>query len=342
MNFRLLLLLCVLAYSSFLLKAQIDELPQRTALFEYQLEFQEETISYLLSSGGQYEDPRKLVLYLQGSQPIPLFIKQESGAYATTFPADYYPHRADYFFCILPKPGTPAVAGEDTLAPSGMCLDPETHTMPEAYQKHNYLDYYVKRAAAVLEHLAGKLELDSIIVIGGSEGARVGTALARICPLVTHFIYYSADPLGRFNQLLAAERNASLRGETTAEEAEANIEKLYAEWTVKNADPLSVDATTGDTNRAWVSFSAPLVEDLLELEIPVLVAYGTADDAISNMDHLRLEAIRRNRQNMEFKAYPDHDHHLNKVVRNEDGKAVSSEYVFDKIYADWLAWTTEH
>ncbi|MEL7422034.1 MAG: hypothetical protein AAFN81_03535 [Bacteroidota bacterium] len=342
MNFRLLLLLCGLASSSILLKAQIDELPQRTALFEYQLEFQEDTISYLLSSGGQYENPRKLVLYLQGSRPEPLFIKYENGVYAATFPVNYSPYLGEYFFCILPKPGTPIVAGPEALAPSGLCLDPDTQLMPRAYQERNYLDYYVQRATAVLEHLAGKIELDSIIVVGGSEGARIGTRLAQNCPLVTHFIYYSADPFGRFNQLITAERKAGLRGDITADEVATNIEELHAEWAAKNADPLSTDATSGDTNRAWVSFSEPLVEDLLQLEIPVLVAYGTADDYISGMDYLQLEAVRRNRQNLDFRVYPDHDHFLNKVVRNEAGQAVSNEYVFDKIYAEWLTWVAEH
>ena len=322
--------------------AQNDQLPQRTALFEYRMSFQQDSISYLLSSGGRDSDPRKLVLFLQGSQPFPLFIEQPNGAYAATFPADYYPYWEDYYFCILPKPAIPIVAKQEELTPDGLYLDPATKQLSQAYQDRNYLEYYVERATAVLEQLAKTRELDDIIVIGGSEGARVGTSLARNCPLVTHFVYYSADPLGRFYQLLSAERRAWRKGEKTGEEVEASIEALYAEWREMNADPLSVETTTGDTNRAWVSFSTSVVDELLQLEIPVLVAHGTADDSITNMDYLRLEAIRQQRENVEFRVYVDHDHQLNKLVRNAEGKVVSREYVFDQIYREWLQWAEKH
>lgn len=324
------------------LTAQFSDFSWRTGLINYQTTFQQDSVTYLVSSPGQYGEPKKLILYLQGSWPEPLFLEQEDGSLSSTFPVDYASTRDEFYFCILPKPALPLMARVKDMPPSGICFGPDGKSLPEAYQQRNYLEYYVGRAKLVLEALVPKLGVEKVIVIGGSEGARIGARLAKECELVTHLVYYSANPLGRYFGLITAERHKAQKGLQTEEEAEAKINELQSRWETINEDPLSTSAESGDTNRTWTSFSGPAMADLLALDIPVLVAYGTADSPTLNMDYLQYESVRLQKRNFEFRVYPDHDHGLNKLTFNQEGEVVSSEYVFDTIYAEWLNWVREH
>ena len=325
------------------LYSQLEELPQRTGLFDYTLSFQGDTVPYLLSSTGRDFTPRKLVLFIQGSMPEPLFtIEEEGGPWRFACPVPYRKYMNEYFFCILPKPGIPIVAKADELTANGLYMNPQTGEFLTYYQERNYLEYYVDRADAVLRELTSKLEFDEIVLIGGSEGARVAASLAHKNELITHLIYYSTEPLGRFYGYIFKERQAVLRGEKTEEEASEQIAAQFKKWEEINKAPLSTAAKTGDTNRAWTSFSVSCVEEILALDIPVIIAHGTADPGIQNIDYLHLEAIRRQKDNITFRAYHQHNHWLNKLTYDEEGKVVSSDYVFDEIYASWLEWVANH
>lgn len=342
MKTNIFVLLLGVSLIPFGLSAQYSDLAWRTGLIDYQITFQQDTITYLLSSPSQHGEPDKLILYLQGSIPQPLFIEQADGGLVNTFPVDYYSRRDEFYFCILPKAGLPVVANAKDLPPSGLCLAPDSEVLPVAYQERNYLEYYVGRAKLVLEELVPKLGVTEVIVIGGSEGARVGARLANECDLITHLVYYSANPLGRYFGLITAERHQALMGKQTAEEAEAKIEQLQNRWQVINEDPMSTSSASGDTNRTWTSFSGPALADLLALDIPVLVAYGTADSPTLNMDYLYYEVVRLQKKNIEIRSYIDHDHGLNKLTFDERGEQVSSEFVFDTIYEEWLNWVRAH
>jgi hypothetical protein len=45
---------------------------------------------------------------------------------------------------------------------------------------------------------------------------------------------------------------------------------------------------------------------------------------------------------MHFRTYLDHDHYLRKCKFDENGQLVDAEFVFDTIYAEWLAWLNSH
>lgn len=89
-------------------------------------------------------------------------------------------------------------------------------------------------------------------------------------------------------------------------------------------------------------FSDSPINDLLSLEIPVLVAYGAADEGVANMEVLRLETIRQQKDNIHFRAYLNHDHFSNKSVFDENDQKIRSEFVFDKIYEEWMQWVKAH
>ena len=58
----------------------------------------------------------------------------------------------------------------------------------------------------------------------------------------------------------------------------------------------------------FYSFSTSQLPDLLSLEIPVLVTYGTKDKNSLLNDYLRIEAIKQGKDNFTFKEYLGTEH----------------------------------
>lgn len=322
--------------------AQHDLLLQSFGFFSYTIPFEGDSLTYYMGGGTRDTDPKKLVLFLQGSMPQPLFVLEEDGTLVSRIAISPMDYAAEYYFCVIPKPGIPPVAKREELDELDRYLDQDTGQMIAAYQERNYLDYYVRSREAVLQDIARKIDLEQIVVIGSSEGARVGAKLARTSELVTHLVYFSSDPLGRYNEKINDTKASMLKGEVSEGAGYEKIEALLQAWGMMNEQPELTDKRDGDTNRAWVSFSEPPLYDLLALEIPVIVAYGTADKKVSNMEFLQLEAIRQGKSNIHFRAYFNHDHYLRKCKVDKDGQLMDTEFVFDTIYAEWLAWLNSH
>lgn len=339
---KLLLGICLLLSVITGALAQNDLLLQRFGFFSYTIPFEGDSLTYYMGGSTRDTDPKKLILFLQGSMPQPLFVIEEDGTPVSNIPISPMDYAAEYYFCVVPKPGIPSVAKRKELDEWNRYLDQDTGEMIAAYQERNYLDYYVRSREAVLQDIAGKIDLEQIVVIGGSEGARVGAKLARISELVTHLVYFSSDPLSRYNEKILDVKFRMLKGEISSEAAQEEVQTVMEAWETMNQEPESTSNRNGDTNSAWVSFSEPALYDLLALEIPVLLAYGTADIKVFNMEFLQLEAIRQGKSNMHFRAYLDHDHYLSKCKFDENGQLVDTEFVFDTIYAEWLAWLNSH
>ena len=72
---------------------------------------------------------------------------------------------------------------------------------------------------------------------------------------------------------------------------------------------------------------------LKRLRIPVLISFGTRDEAAPFNDMLRIECVRDNVKNVTFNAYVGLDHHYQ---ADDMGDRLSG------IINDWLAWITAH
>ncbi len=339
---KLLLGICLLLSVITDATAQDDLLLQRFGYFSYTIPFEGDSLTYYMGGGTRDRDPEKLVLFLQGSMPKPLLVVENDGSVVANIPISPMDYAAEYYFCVVPKPGIPPVAKREELDELGMYLDQGTGEMIAAYQERNYLDYYVRSREAVLQDITRKIRLEQVVVVGGSEGARLGAKLALVSDLVTHLVYFSSDPFGRYLEKILDVKFRLLKGETSEEAAREKIEAVMEEWKTMNQEPESTSEKGGDTNRAWVSFSEPAFYDLLALGIPVLVAYGTADKKVFNMELLQLEAIRQRKSNLHFRAYFNHDHYLRKCKFDENAQLTDVEFVFDTIYAEWLAWVNSH
>jgi dienelactone hydrolase len=66
----------------------------------------------------------------------------------------------------------------------------------------------------------------------------------------------------------------------------------------------------GDTYKTTYEFSEPMITYLEKLKIPILVTYGTKDWSSPYNDFLRVDVIRKNKNNFTFKAYIGTEHNF--------------------------------
>jgi dienelactone hydrolase len=75
---------------------------------------------------------------------------------------------------------------------------------------------------------------------------------------------------------------------------------------------------------------------LEKLKIPVLVTYGTKDWGLPYNDFLRVDLIRRHKNNFTFKAYIGTEHNF--FPLKADGQPNYDIFNWDKVASDWLKW----
>jgi hypothetical protein len=327
----LLLLLPVLMYPGGPLAAQTRP-PQDFGYRYLQLVFQQDPVNILvLSQKGEEKKKKPLFFFIQGSLPIPLIIYDEQGVYGT-FPFRTEDLLQHYHLAIVGKPFIPVVAQVNDVQENFTYTEPATGKFPVEYAERNNLDYYVARNLEVLAFLKQQPWVSStqLVLCGHSEGSTIAAKLATRSPDITHLIYSGGNPLGRIMTILANAR--------ASEDAQAESDLLFWQYVVQNAE--SLDGSEGDTPKTTYQFSLPPLHNLLELEIPVLVTYGTKDAAAIFNDYLRVEVQRQQKQNFSFYPYAGLEH--NYFGLTPAGEVDYNHYNWDTVANQWLEWLLSH
>jgi pimeloyl-ACP methyl ester carboxylesterase len=144
--------------------------------------------------------------------------------------------------------------------------------------------------------------------------------------------------LGRYDQDIRQVRKDQLLGKITDEAAQKEVNDLYARWALINQNPNDTHSNGGDTNKAWTTFSTPLLDYLLKIDVPIFIGYGTADNTADYCDLLPLDFIRLGKHNYILKPYAGYDHNFNKVEYDKAGNKVSSEEHWDDVARDIFEW----
>ena len=283
----------------------------------------------IVSKKGEETIKKPVFFFCQGSMPQPLIKFDEQGTYGL-FPFNPDSLKTQYHLVIIGKPGVPLISYVNDLNDNFMYLD-STGNIPKAYAENNLPDYYVSRNKSIIKYLRKLPWVDKseLVIAGHSEGSTIAAKMALKIPHVTHLIYSGGNPMGRIMSMI--QRSRSIESDSTAL---GENEFIYWQKAVDNKTNL--DASQGDTDKATYEFSTPLFDDLLKLKIPVLVSYGTKDYSAPFNDYLRVEAIRRNKSNFEFKAYIGAEHNYFPLLN--DGKPNYEVFNWDKVAHDWLLW----
>lgn len=288
---------------------------QRTvgAYTVFTIPFEGDSITFAVVGDPTELTQRKPVLvFRQGSLPIPLFTINPTSRKPTLteLPPAFYEHQDEYHVVMIAKPGVQLVVEDAYLDTLFSNMDhPEPHMYTAEYYAHNYLDYYVHQTNAVLDFVLKQSWSDKarVVLVGGSEGYHVSIKTAVMNPAVTHLIAFSGLLDGRIQGQIRQARAQGLTGEVTPEESQGMVEAFQRQWEAVCQDSLNTTSTYGDPNRTIFSFShGQNVTYLLSLNIPIYIAYGTADVAATANDVLPLEFARHGKTNLTLKAMTTH------------------------------------
>lgn len=300
-----------------------------------------DSIRFLVARTG-LKQKKPIFLFIHGSLPNPLLIYNDQHIF-NVFPFNTKAYQDSFHFVAVSKPGIPVMAHQNTLDNQMCYRDSSTGRFPAAYTLNNHLDYYTGQHTTVLQWLTRQPWADTsrIVVCGGSQGATVAAKLATLDARITHLIYYSGNPDGRLDEEVRRIQQKVFAGTLDGTEALRQFEQLQQYWAWLFANAESTDDTYGDTPKATVSFSKPAREYLLQLNIPILVAFGTADITAAPSATLAPEFLRRGKKNLTVKIYPNYDHHFFEKQTAADGTAAEPVYRMDDAMKTWMEWVAQ-
>ncbi|MCE7044034.1 dienelactone hydrolase family protein [Dyadobacter sp. CY312] len=288
---------------------------------------------------------KPLFLFRQGSQPMPIIHQYKDGFYMPVSPFRFRDFKDKYHFVMISKPGVRLVADSVYLDQYQKAMrngDTSEVFVSKKYLKNNYREKYVQQCDQVIDFLVKQSWVDSkkVVFCGGSEGFTVGADLvANRNKHITHAILFSGNPERRFENIIYRLRQDAKSGIMTVKEAQEEIDKLYEVWKDICRNPESVEKSFGDTYRAWYSFSIRNLDNLLKIQIPLYVTYGTEDGEIAaNMDMLPIEFEIAGKRNLTFKSYPNYNHQFFELKKNPSGEIIDKIYQGDAVAAEWIKW----
>ncbi|MCX8522857.1 alpha/beta hydrolase fold domain-containing protein [Chryseobacterium formosus] len=289
----------------------------------------------------ELKDKKPIFLWCQGSLPYPLYVnsKEEGiwmiGGGISNF--DISTIVKYYHLVVIAMPETPLIADEKDINESywyfGNSKNKNEPTIE--FQKADYLENYVNRAQKVLKFLNKQKWVDhsKLIVAGSSQGSKVATKIAIANKNVSKLGLFSANPFGRIDQMIRDYRKDAEQNRISWEKADKEIEKEYQ--TLRDAyNPKKVEENPNLL--AWKSFSVPLLDDWLNFNKPIYIAYGTHDIASDLNDIVPLFFIRENKNNLTLKRYLNLEHNFFEV---ENGKTNHDKPHWEEVMDDFVKWT---
>jgi len=288
------------------------------------------------------ENPKPTILFFQGSLPVPLVIDFNDGVrdFVMFHNFDYKKLSEKYNLVIISMPFVPAIVPETLLNKQWAYITDKSDefSFPEKYQEANYLDKYVERGEAVIQFLMQQKWVDKkhIILFGHSQGCKVGTKIAAKNEHVSAFAFFSGNPLGRIDQYIRSPRLKAQKGQMDPEEAQKQIDGIYDWWKWMIENPDEIPQHKGDRNKATISFSTSLIDDLTNMKIPIYIAYGTEDIAASYCDLLPIDFIRAGKKNYKVTPYVGLEHNFMKV--DSLGNPIPTEFYWEKAMDDFIEW----
>jgi pimeloyl-ACP methyl ester carboxylesterase len=253
--------------------------------------------------------PKKLLLFCQGSLPIPLLPVQQGATYGP-FPFNTAIFDEEYILLCISKPGIPV---QTDKVDNKFEYKPGGHLTAEYIEK-DYLDYYVRAANKVI-HYALKQpwsKKTGIVLLGHSQGYRVAARIARKCKHISKVVLASANPYGRYHSMLGNLRVKSPGSAEATETLLSDYEALYNNYTefVQNRKNKKYVKQNPEFKN-WMSFNhPPAIEDLLQINIPILIIYGTKDPASHDNDRLPMIFAEYEKKNLTLKIYPGWEHNF--------------------------------
>ncbi|MBB6460270.1 hypothetical protein [Flammeovirga kamogawensis] len=258
---------------------------------------------------------KPVFLFCQGSLPLPMFMGIKGtdspfffGGGISNF--NFNAITQKYHLVVISMPHTPIFVDSTHLSPYGNFYIPDPkqpQQILKEFTEADYLNNYVDRGIRVLDFLKKQPWVDTskCVVFGHSQGSKVATKLAIQNKDISHIGLSGANPFGRVDQFIRIAKQDARNNKITWKEAEKRINLNYKYYEDSfNPDSLKVNSYL----KGYNSFSEPLFDDWLALNIPIFLTYGTEDNAAELCDIMPLFFIEQGKDNLTVKRWANCDH----------------------------------
>ena len=336
----------LLSLTTFLVLASASFCQQREIIAGYthfELTHKKDTIDFVVADTSlSIVKPKPVLLFCQGSQPLPLFIDfgEQRIAPVTLNNFDVSEMKKNYHVVVISMPKTPISVTPKHLNRSyNYVLDTsDQYSYDPAYLEADYLTNYIDRANKVIKFLRKQKWVDKtkLVVAGHSQGSRVAVGIAHSNKRVTQLGLFGYNPMRRIDQLVWSYRKQAQQGAITWKEADS-LQRLQYEF---YREILSDDSLkTNPELTAWRSFSVSSISQLVELKIPVYIAFGSLDNVAEYCDLLPLYFAEQNKSNYLLKRYPNLEHNFFPLDENFRPDHANGQW--KEVMNSFISWSIE-
>lgn len=323
------LLVLFLSCSCGLLSAQQSEIAKQ-GYKVFALKNEGDSIRYVVKGLEAKPAKKGLILFIQGSTPTPLFVKMEAGV-APPLPFDTKGLDENFRFVVISKPGIPVLP--DKLDKNLQYTDSKTGLPPEVFLNNDNLQWNTNAADRVLKELAKQSWVDTsrIMVIGHSQGARTAAYLCTKNKLVHKLAFLSCSAFSLSYNFSSSIR-ATCKGTTALESAgQLQVDTLMMQFD-SEMNPKAADSY----------YNHHPIDDLLQLNIPILMIYGLDDHQtpVETNDLLVMDFKRKGKTNLGYLALPGYDHNFFEQPDPHSAKSPDPVFHWDdiaKLVIDWMS-----
>lgn len=282
---------------------------------------------------------KNIIIFVQGSGNEPIGVKKATpdnskdnpyDAYVTLPPISYIDYWKNYRFVVISKPDVPLF---QTYEESKKGIHNKKFRTEE-FLKHNNLDYYVKSTTAVVDYYKNLDKENNIILVGHSQGYHVVAKTAVLNEgKISKVVCMSANPLGRNIESTRKNRLEEYITKDTTGVYQTQIERLDSVFAYYHDDG---DKLNIEQKNDYTFIKHASIDNILKINIPVRVVYGTGDARSWDNDIIPIFAIRLNKTNISTKAYVGYGH--NYEVKIEGKK---TKWYWNEVFADVIKWIEE-
>ncbi|WP_271766058.1 hypothetical protein [Aquimarina algiphila] len=322
--------ICIVGTSQTKKIPTINDALQKYSFLEEEIVHKTDTITYYLKNyKNDKVKPDKLVVFIQGTDPNPIFsykIKNDKYVIYRWFNNDYKTLDSTYTFAIVPKPGLSGIINE------------EKNSIPQSYHIKNHREYRVNQIHFSIEHIIKKhlKKPNKIIVYGHSEGAVIAASLVQKNKNITHLGFWSGNVLNNFYEFSLFERIAALKKQQSDSIAHTNIMNII-DWykkVINKPNSTAID-DWGFTNKRWSSYQNPPIQDLLKIDIPIYTVFGTQDEStpIETAYLIPIQFMQLKKNNLTFDICIGCDH----TYTEKNNDKITKHW--NRIFKEFIAWT---
>ncbi len=309
----------------------------------FQIQTSIDTIEFIkLDSSVKFRKP--IFIMLQGSLPIPLIIrdsidKNKYNTFYTSFAFDVNQISKTHHIINISMPHIPVVVTGQEINGNGTYINPSP-----LYNKNNYLGNYVRRAQEVITYLQSQSWADTseTVIFGHSQGSYIGIKVAAANPDVTALAISGCNPFGRYDGHIRRIRIAELSNQLSSLEAQEQITEHYDRWKHYSDNRNDDSQERGDTYKATFSFSESFVDDLIDIDVPIQVLYGSRDIGAIGCDYLPIAFEAVGKKNYQMSVFPGLGHNFEEMDKhgNSNYEKMHWQKAIDSFY-DWVIMQAE-